>query len=324
MDDKQLIIQLHIRGFSYRLISQQLCCCRKTVFTVIKNWRQGKILERKKSSEKRFKLSAQKAFLVLNYFIKHPFNTYMQCISDLKLCVSPHTIKNVLNGNGIKNYTACSKPFLSIKNQMKRLQFSSKYKQWTSQWTNVAYIDEKTVQTYSNGKVLVKRRKKERYNVENLVTPEVQNTHNKVNLVGIISYNGPNMVYSVSTKLKGNHFNQLLRTKIRPLLSNNKVLMDNAKIHAKGIAYLRQDGVEVLDFPPKSADLNPIENVWAQLQKILNRKLRFRTVSNKSDLIELIRVSWKEIPQSVINNCILSMPRRLMEVIRAQGRQTRY
>lgn len=104
----------------------------------------------------------------------------------------------------------------------------------------------------------MKRRKKERYNVENLVTPEVQNTHNKVNLVGIISYNGPNMVYSVSTKLNANHFKQLLRTKIRPLLSTNKVLMDNAKIHARGITYLRQDGVDVLDFPPKSADLNPI------------------------------------------------------------------
>lgn len=324
MEDKQLVIQMHIRGFSNRLISQQLKCCAKTVFTVINNWRTGKILDRKKSTGRRLKLSAQKVFLVLNYFVKHPFKTYMQCIRDLKLCVSHSTIKKILNGNGMKNYTACSKPFLSIKNQVKRLQFSTKYKQWTRQWTNVAYIDEKTVQTYPNGKVLVKRRKKERYNLDKLVTPEVQNTKNKVNLVGIISYNGPNMIYSVPTKLKAKHFKQLLRTKIRPLLTKNKVLLDNAKIHARGVVYLRQNGVTVLDFPPKSADLNPIENVWAQLQKIMNTKLRCRTVSNKPDLIELIRSSWKEIPPSVINSCILSMPRRLMKVIQVKGRQTRY
>lgn len=78
MDDKQLIIQLHIRGFSNRLISQQLQCCVKTVFTVIKNWSSGKIVDRKKSTKWRLKLSAQKSFLVLKYFIKHPFNTYMQ------------------------------------------------------------------------------------------------------------------------------------------------------------------------------------------------------------------------------------------------------
>lgn len=223
MDEKQLIIQLHIRGFSNRLISQQLRCCVKTVFTVIKNWSSGKIVDRKKSTKWRLKLSAQKSFLVLKYFIKHPFNTYMQCIRDLKLCVSPCTIRKVLNGNGIKNYTACSKPFLSMKNQIKRLQFSSKYKQWTSQWKDVVYIDEKTVQTYANGKVLVKRRVKERYNLEKLVTTEVQNTQNKINLVGMISYNGPNMIYSVSTHLNSKHFKQLLRTKIRPLLTNNKV-----------------------------------------------------------------------------------------------------
>lgn len=197
------------------------------------------------------------------------------------------------------------------------------YRDWTWQWANVAYIDEKTVQTFANGKVLVKRRENEQ-NHDKLVTQEVQNTNNKVNLVGIICYNGPNMVYSVSTNLNGSQFNQLVRIKIRPLLKHNLVLMDNAKIHLKGIDFLRKNHVNVLDFPPKSPDLNPIENVRAELQKIMNGKLRRTTISTKGDLIELVRVSWKEIATRTINNCILSMHQSVQDVIRAKGKQTRY
>lgn len=212
-----------------------------------------------------------------------------------------------------------------MKNQIKRLRFALNHQGWTSnQWAGVAFIDEKTVQTFSNGKVLVNRREKERYNFDKLVTPEVQNTNNKVNLVGVIYFDGSNMIYSVSTNLNGSYFKQLVRTKIRPLLKGDTVLMDNAKIHLRGIDYLRQNGLIVLDFPPKIPDLNPIENVWSQLQHIINTKLRTTTISTKSHLIELIRASWKDISPANINNCILSMPRRIHEVIKAQGKQTRY
>lgn len=132
IDDTQLIIQLRLRGFKNRLISQQLNCSIKTISTVITKWRRGEICVRKVRTAVH-KLSAQKVFLVLNYFIGNPFNTYMQCIKDLKLSVSCSTIKRALNGNGIKNYVACSKPFLSMKNQIKRLRFSMNYRDWTWQ-----------------------------------------------------------------------------------------------------------------------------------------------------------------------------------------------
>lgn len=114
MNDKQLIIQLRLRGFRNRLISQQLNCSIKTISAVITKWRRGEIGVRKVKTGVH-KLSAQKIFLVLNYFIENPFNTYKKCIKDLKLSVSCMTIKRVLNGKGIKNYVACTKPFLSFK-----------------------------------------------------------------------------------------------------------------------------------------------------------------------------------------------------------------
>ncbi len=193
INEKQLIIQMRMRGFGNRLISQQLNCRIKTISTVISDWRKGKVVGRKVRTGVT-KLSAQKIFQVLNYFIENPFNTYAQCIKDLKLNVSCCTVEKVLKGNGIKNYVASSKPFLSIKNQIKRLRFSMTYRDWNLEWANVTYIDEKTIQTFANGRVLVKRKKNERYNHNKLVQQEKKNTDNKVNLVGMIHYNGPNMV----------------------------------------------------------------------------------------------------------------------------------
>lgn len=78
----------------------------------------------------------------------------------------------------------------------------------------VSFLDEKTVQTYSNGRVMVKRNVNERYNPDKMFTQETQNTNNKANLVGVVSYNGPNIIYSVSTKLTEKQFEQLVRLKL--------------------------------------------------------------------------------------------------------------
>lgn len=301
-------------------------CSRWLVSTVINQWRNGKLVTCRKKRKCRRRLSAQKVHQILSYFLDHPFRTYKDCIRDLNLSVCCETIGKTLSKDGIKNYVACSKLFLSIQNQIKRLRFALKYQAWTWQWAHVVAMDEKTVQTYANcKKVMVKRRPKERYHANKIASTEVQNTKNKVNLVGMISCSGPNMIYSVPTKLKSKHFKQLMISKVRQIIGNKTLMMDNATIHGKGIKYLLKSGVKVLiDFPPKSPDLNPIENIWADFQKRMNKKLFNVSVSTKKDLLELIRSAWKEIPVSFIRNCLMSMPARLKEVIKMKGGHTRY
>lgn len=326
VDDKQQIIQLHLRSFKITAISERMNCHRSTVSTVINLWRKGKFVASRKIRKCRRRLSAQNVHQILNYFIDNPFHTYMDCIQNLKLSVCRETIGRTLSKNGIKNYVACSKLFLSIKNRIKRLRFAMKYQHWTWQWGHVVAMDEKTVQTYANcKKVMVKRRTRERYHPDKIASTEVQNTKNKVNLVGMIACDGPNMIYSVPTKLNGQQFKRLMRLKVRQLVGDNTLMMDNARIHGKGIKYLLKSGVKVFtDFPPKSPDLNPIENIWAELQKRLNKKLFNICISTKNDLLELIRDTWKEIPATFIKNCMISMPQRLQEVINMKGGSTRY
>lgn len=322
---KELVIQYHIKGFSNAFIAKQLNHSRTTISNLVNNWKKGRLIAPKKRREKKRKLTAQQAYNVLNYFVKNPFNTYDQCIKCLKLPVKIDTVGTVLKKNGIGSYVACHKQFLSIQNQIKRLKFALKYQDWTGEdWLKVSFLDEKTVQTYSNGRVLVKRKLKERYSPDKIITSEQQNSKNKVNLVGMVSHDGPNMLYTVSNNLNGNEFEQLMQLKVKNIIKNTTILMDNASIHTKGLNYLKRSRISVFDFPPKSPDLNIIENVWAMLQKKINIKLRNRNISTKQHLIKIIEESWKEIPTEFIVNCILSMPNRLREVIRMRGAQTRY
>lgn len=323
-DEKQLAIMLHTRGYKCRYIAKQLNRDTKTIYLIINKWKKGMFHVSKVQMQRRSKLSAQQILNVLKYFIKNPFHTYNECINKLKLPVHRTTVAKILNKNKFGTFIACTKQFISLQNQIKRLKFALTYRHWTTEWLDVLFMDEKTVQTYSNAKVKIKRRINERYVIDNMKTDEVQNTQNKVNLFGVVSYAGPNTIYSVSTKMNGAEFKQLMRKKIENDIVNSTIVIDNAKIHAKCVNYLRDKGIVVLDFPPKSNDLNIIENVWAELQKNLNRKLRNFTISTKDQLLRLIEESWKEIPSDYIRKCIMSMPKRLEEVIKMNGKQTRY
>lgn len=327
---QQFAVWLHIRGFPNKLITEQFDCHRNTVSTVINKWRRGEFVTYKQKRVRRAKLSAQQAYNVFQYFISHPFRSRKDCIRDLKLRVSEMTITNCLNGKGLKSYTASSKQFLSLRNQLNRLRFALKYRNWTEEdWARVWFLDEKTVQTYANGRILVRRKSAERFTPSKLVTPEVQNTRNKLNLVGFVSINGPNKVYSVSTCLNGLEFKSLMESKVKPLIMRQTprptILMDNSKVHLLGIEFLKQAGVTVLeDYPPKSPDLNPIEHIWGYLQKDLNRRLRTICVSTKPQLQKIVNECWLAIPNEYVRKCINSMPARIEEVIRMQGKQTRY
>lgn len=323
-EKKQLIIQLHRRGFKNKFIAQNLNCTEKTIRKFIKQWKNGIFPMPPKRRNREYILSAQQIFRVLKHFIDNPFSTYEQCIKKLKLPVGRVTIFRLLKRDGIRNNVACSKQFISMQNQIKRLKFALKYKHWTTEWLQVNFMDEKTVQTYADGRVMVKRRVHERFDHDKLLAQEVQNTKNKINLFGTVSFSGRNVIYSVSTKFNGSEFENLTRTKLMDIIGSSTVLIDNASIHSKGIEYLKNRGVRVLDFPPKSNDMNIIENVWGEVQKILNIKLRGITISTKDQLLDLIGQSWKAIPESFIENCILSMPNRLKAVIQAKGKQTKY
>jgi hypothetical protein len=78
--------------------------------------------------------------------------------------------------------------------------------------------------------------------------------------------------------------------------------------------------LEVIIWPPQSAALNPIERLWVHLKARLSD---YETPpSSITDLWEGTQKVWNEIPTSVCQNLIKSMPRMVEAVVKAKGGYT--
>ena len=96
---------------------------------------------------------------------------------------------------------------------------------------------------------------------------------------------------------------------------------DNAPMHkVRSIQkWFVEIGVEELDWPAQSPDLNSIEHLWDQLE----RRLRSRSNCPTSvpDLPNALVADWKQVPAALFQHLMESLPRRVEAVIAAKGDQ---
>ena len=94
---------------------------------------------------------------------------------------------------------------------------------------------------------------------------------------------------------------------------------DNARPHTARVctAFLQNAGIQVMDWPAKSPDLSPIENLWATLgDRIQQMANQPRTVA---ELAAALQREWHAIPQATIRNLFNSMRRRCTKCINVRG-----
>ena len=97
---------------------------------------------------------------------------------------------------------------------------------------------------------------------------------------------------------------------------------DNDPKHtAKNIkTFFNENGIKVLEWPPQCPDLNPIEHLWI----LLDKKIGNRVFTKKEDFKKAVVKSWSNIDNNQIKCLVESMPKRLLDVIKAKGGPTKY
>lgn len=89
-------------------------------------------------------------------------------------------------------------------------------------------------------------------------------------------------------------------------------------------AWMADNHLPVVLLPPKSADLNPIENLWALLSREVYGEMT--TYNSTQALIAAIKAAWGRVQQNrpLRRNLVGSMPERLQAVLAAKGGQTKF
>jgi len=99
---------------------------------------------------------------------------------------------------------------------------------------------------------------------------------------------------------------------------------DNASIHSSRCTkqQLLDMQVTLMDWPSKSPDLNPIENLWGIL--VRDVYANGKQYDNKEQLKTAVLAAWDRIPVTTLETLIDSMNNRCVAVIQKLGGKTKY
>lgn len=120
-------------------------------------------------------------------------------------------------------------------------------------------------------------------------------------------------------------YTDMLKESLVPFMQQDWIFMqDGASIHrAKHTKeWLKNKNIPILEWPPNSPDLNPIENLWGILTRAVFAN--GRQFESKDELKAEILKQWDLITAETLTNLTKSMPRRIIDVISQNGSNTEY
>lgn len=84
--------------------------------------------------------------------------------------------------------------------------------------------------------------------------------------------------------------------------------------------WLHNNGVSIIDFPPYSPDLNPMENLWAAMARAVEK----HACDTMEALQDVVSDEWDKVDADLMRKLAHSMPQRCKAVIDAEGWHTKY
>ncbi len=244
----------------------------------------------------------------------------------LQKTVSNSLIRNKLYENNMKSYKKQQAPLISKKNLRARKIFYEKYKNFTyEEWQKVIFSDESTF------KIINAKGRQHFYSLKNnkqknkVFVRTVKFGGGSLMIWGFISFKGRRKIYKVDGMMNQHKYVDLLHENFLDdalecgvKLSDVIFQQDNAPCHKtkKVLKWFSDQNINVIEWPPQSPDLNPIENLWNFLDSLVRK--RQSEIKNKEDLWRILYEEWNNIPEKYIKNLYKSMPKRLNDLAKAK------
>ena len=252
--------------------------------------------------------------------------------NTLSTSISTETVRRSLKKSGMKSIVKVKKPFLSAKHKKARLDFAFAHKDWTVEdWKRVIWSDETKINCLGSDGNLWGWKKAGEGLSSRLVEGTVKFGGGRLMKWGWMSWNGVGYCCKIDGRMDGELYTSILEDELENSLewwgkSTDDIIFqqDNDPKHTSKMAksWFKKHGIEVMEWPAQSADLNPIEDLWFHLKK---RVGGYENGPNGMvEVWERVEKEWEEMKAEVCQNLILSMAKRVQAVLKAKGGHSKY
>jgi transposase len=315
--DKENILSLALNNYSTHDIAAKTGVSQPTVSRILKNLHPNR---QHPPSGCPSKLSSTNTHSIITQITTGKATNAVQATHHINSIISNHvctqTVRNVLKQHSFKAVTKKKKPLLSAVHRKKHLAFALKYQNWTVEdWKRVFWSDETKINRIgSDGKQWVWKQAG-----QGLIAREVQATvkfgGGNIMVWGCMGWEGVGRLAEVEGRMDADQYVDILKKNLLPCLEESDIPMedlifqqDNDPKHTskKAKKWIEDNDITLLDWPPQSPDLNPIEHLWDHIKK----KLSTYPTQAKGvwEIWERVAEVWGDIEPEVCQNLIKSMP----------------
>lgn len=329
------IVALIESGRSQRDVARSLNHSQSTVQRVYHRFRETGLMVRRAGSGRRRKTSRQEDRFMVMSALRNRHQTAVDikkiAQNQLNVRISEWTVRRRLQESNLRAYRPATGPKLHPHHRAARLDFARLHVNWSlEQWSRVLFSDECRMCLRSDdrrGRVL--RRPGERY-AQCAFSERVSYGGGSIMFWGGISMEARTELVFIErgSLTAARYVEECLEEHVLPyagFIGDGFLLMqDNARPHtaASTRQYLEEVGIDTMDWPALSPDLNPIEHVWDELKRRV--RSREHVPNNIAELKIALVEEWENIPQETLKKLIRSMKNRMEATIQARGGNTRY
>lgn len=287
----------------------------RTCYRIFNKLNQGKNLEHKKGAGRPKKLKEDDTRRILQFAHHHPKSSSAElgvmAVRNGSPAVHRTTVWRALKRRGMKKWTPSAKPMLTDAHKRARVAWCIANQE--RDWSNVIFTDESYFQYYRN-KVM-----EWGYSRPSKATPK----HGPAVMIwGGFGKRGKTPLKVAQQSVNADYYQQILNEcligNMNALYPDGFILQqDNARPHIAKTTkkFLADNGVEVIQWPACSPDLNPIENLW----QIIKHRLEKKEKKNVGEWKVAIEEIWEEISHDLLESLINDMPKRIKECIEGRG-----
>ena len=290
----------------------------RTVYNVLHRIKAGVPMEHASGAGRPGHLNANDKRRITQLALRHPLKS-AKWIRDRAVeagtnVVSVRTIQRHLKAGGIIKMVPKDSLPLTPQQKVQRLLFCKEHLH--DDWSTTFITDESAFYFH--------RHKEKRWSSRGIPRREPHPKFSRqVMIWGGISMMGPTSLAVIEGSVNQYSYQQILHEHLLPAASgyygaeNWRFQQDNAPPHkaASTREWLRNNCPVVLDWPPNSADLSPIENIWG----IMKPKVEKETATNFADFSQAVVKTWNEMEPDMIRKCIDTMPLRMKLCVELNG-----